>query len=674
MKFTRLYIRGYGCFADREFCFREGLNLIYGPNEAGKSTVLKFILAMLYGHKKPGLRRSSYLEEQEAMLPWQGEAFGGTMEYVAGDIGYRVERDLRKDREEVRVFELATGRELTGEFPVDSRRENLFAEVHLGLNRSLFEQTACVRQLGLKGGSAQAVELATRLLNLQSARDEEISVQRAISFLQAGLDGIGSSKAPSRPYARTAERIKELGKRVAELRAEREELMKYEAALSLARTGSRKLAGSAERPVFILKSIGPQVLQGQWERAMKLAQRLEDLTFQLRNLTAFREFPWEYRDELLQVTARAEELGGEIPGGERRYGKHKAGGEEQIRELEARLRELQDEEGKLHAAKTGWRGNLTRVLAVALTAGAVSLFLAVLVNPWFWLGAGAAGIRAVLAFWEQGRVERELNRLREEIKRIQVSKRAAEILHVAGVSDLEAFLSGCRQRKVWEEAVAEKEQVWEHLKSILAAAVNNLEDRVEEFNRVGQELLDAVRELEESQAELTRLSREREALELAVRCLQEASEEIHRDFAPRLNTRIGALIKEITGGRYSQVRVDRSLNLRVLAPETGRLVPLTALSSGTADQFSLSLRLAVAGLLTGGRGGLPLILDDSFVQWDDRRLEGALAHLLELARVNQILLFTCQQRELDILARLSREGEGYTVIHCNPPIRHTTGT
>ncbi len=663
MRFTKMYISGYGRFTDREFCFGEGLNLIYGPNEAGKSTILKFILAMLYGHKKPGLRRASYLEEQETMLPWQGEAFGGTLEYVVGDIAYRVERDLRKEREEVRIFELAGGRELTREFPVDIRRENLFAEAHLGLNRTLFEQTTCVRQLGLMGDSAQAGELATRLLNLQSAGDEETSVQRALSCLQAGLDEIGSPKAPSRPYARAAQRIKELGKLIAALRAEREGLMEHEAALSLARTGNRKLAGGTEGSVGILQSLGPKVLQGQWERAMKLAQRLEELTLQIRNLAAFREFPWQYRDELLQLIARAEELGGGLPERESLYQAPKARPEKQVEELKAKLGELQERERKLHAAGTGWKGKLKWLPGAAITAGAACSFLAVQVNPWFWLGAGAAGVWAVLAFWGQGRIERELHRLREEIKWVQVNQRAADILNMAGAPDPEAFLSGCRQRKAWEEARSEHQQVWEHLKSILAAAINGLEDRVEEFNRVGRELLDAARELEEAQAELERLTQEREALELAARCIQEASGEIHRDFAPRLNARIGTLVKAVTGGRYSQVRVDGSLNLRVLAPETGRLAPLRALSSGTVDQFRLSLRLAVADLLTGGRGGLPLILDDSFVQWDDRRLEGALAHLLELARSNQVLLFTCQQREMNILSRWGREGKKYSFVN-----------
>ena len=51
-------------------------------------------------------------------------------------------------------------------------------------------------------------------------------------------------------------------------------------------------------------------------------------------------------------------------------------------------------------------------------------------------------------------------------------------------------------------------------------------------------------------------------------------------------------------------------------------------------------RVAIADLVTGG--DLPLFLDDSFVQYDDRRLRSMLSLLVELGRSRQIILLTCQ--------------------------------
>ncbi|MFZ3171607.1 MAG: AAA family ATPase [Carboxydocellales bacterium] len=659
MKITSLYIKGYGCFTDREFHFGEGLNLIYGPNETGKSTLLSFILAMLYGHKKPGLKRASYLEEQESMLPWQGEAFGGTLEYVVRGVGYRVQRDLHKDRERVELFEAVTGRELSGDFPQDSRRERLFAEAHLGLNRDLFLRTTCVRQsqagvankqMGGAEDGAGTSELAARLLNLQSTGDEEVSVQQALNCLQTRLEEIGSQKAPSKPYARTVLKVTEFTRRLTELKLKRDKLLQNESALSLTKTAIRELDSGSTDPLKCLKKLGPEVLAGQWQRVWEFAQRWAKISIEIKGVQAFREFPGEYRDELLQLTARAEELDNEIPKTDEFKQQPKA--------------------NAITNAKAKSIGYSPILLASVLVCCVGGALLAILYTPWFWIGVAGFGVVAVVtALWAlggsllQNNRSKELDRIEQQIRLTQLNKRVGELLQVAGVPDLEAYLSGCRKRYAWEELNRETKQINEYLQSILVAVQSGWAERVKELNQISQELAEVEGELDKANAELATLSQERAALELAAGCIREASEEVHRDFAPRLNARIGRLINDITQGRYNQVRVDGSLNLRVLTPETGSLVPLSSLSSGTVDQFNLALRIAVADLLTGGQGGLPLILDDCFGQWDDERLSGILAYLLEMAQDNQILLFSCQQREGNILAALNPREQGYKVLN-----------
>jgi uncharacterized protein YhaN len=64
------------------------------------------------------------------------------------------------------------------------------------------------------------------------------------------------------------------------------------------------------------------------------------------------------------------------------------------------------------------------------------------------------------------------------------------------------------------------------------------------------------------------------------------------------------------------------------------------------DQLYLALRLAVAGELTPDA---PLVLDDALVRFDDRRLAEALDVLTEEAETKQVILFTCQTREQNLL-------------------------
>jgi uncharacterized protein YhaN len=56
---------------------------------------------------------------------------------------------------------------------------------------------------------------------------------------------------------------------------------------------------------------------------------------------------------------------------------------------------------------------------------------------------------------------------------------------------------------------------------------------------------------------------------------------------------------------------------------------------------------------------LPLILDDCFIQYDDIRLENILRFLEDTSKDRQIILFTCQKREMELLDKM---GTDYNLI------------
>lgn len=147
------------------------------------------------------------------------------------------------------------------------------------------------------------------------------------------------------------------------------------------------------------------------------------------------------------------------------------------------------------------------------------------------------------------------------------------------------------------------------------------------------------------------LELEGQALDLAVKTITELADELNSHLAPELNLMVSSLVQRITGGKYNELQVANDMSINVLAPEQDSQVDLSLLSGGTIDQFYFACRVAIADLVTGG--GLPLLLDDSFVQYDDQRLRHMLKLLVELGSSRQIILLTCQQRELDELAKLA---------------------
>jgi uncharacterized protein YhaN len=103
-------------------------------------------------------------------------------------------------------------------------------------------------------------------------------------------------------------------------------------------------------------------------------------------------------------------------------------------------------------------------------------------------------------------------------------------------------------------------------------------------------------------------------------------------------------IGRITGGRYRRVAVDdKTLDLRLFAPEKGDWVDVASLSQGTLDLVYLAARLGLVRLVTGDRRP-PLVFDDPFVTLDDARATRALDLLREIARDFQVIYLTTSDR------------------------------
>ena len=143
-----------------------------------------------------------------------------------------------------------------------------------------------------------------------------------------------------------------------------------------------------------------------------------------------------------------------------------------------------------------------------------------------------------------------------------------------------------------------------------------------------------------------RLRQDIAAIDLAQETMQELSMSIRDSFGLYLNKTTSELISGITGGIYTSISIDENLNAFLNTKK--KLVPLEQVSSGTADQIYLALRLAAAKFIQGGEDRMPLVFDDSFVLYDDDRLRTALTWLSKACR-GQIIVFTCHKREGRIL-------------------------
>lgn len=148
---------------------------------------------------------------------------------------------------------------------------------------------------------------------------------------------------------------------------------------------------------------------------------------------------------------------------------------------------------------------------------------------------------------------------------------------------------------------------------------------------------------DELERQLARRKQEYQALDLALDCLQQANTQLQERFAPELNRRAGDLLGRLTGGRYGQISLSRTMEACVRSGEDVLPRGTLTLSRGTADQVYLAVRLAVCQLCLPETDPSPLVLDDALLTFDEERLALALDCLSGLGR--QVVLFSCQERE-----------------------------
>ncbi len=161
------------------------------------------------------------------------------------------------------------------------------------------------------------------------------------------------------------------------------------------------------------------------------------------------------------------------------------------------------------------------------------------------------------------------------------------------------------------------------------------------------ELVNLQEELEECRVpseEEQEYQRQVEAYQLAGRTLERLSQEVYQDTREQMEQEMSRILSELTNGKYKKIGLDAQLNLVATAGKR-RLYPWQ-LSQGTMEQMYLALRMGAGGFFTREES-MPILLDEVFAAFDEKRLQGTLQWLGR--QEQQIFLFTCQKREIEIL-------------------------
>ncbi len=309
MIFLRCHALGFGRLKDAGFDFAEGLNLVFAPNEAGKSTLQRFLIAMLYGQLRPENKLQRRLDPWvDSFRPWSGQDYAGNLWLrLAGGKELEIHRTFGKDEARV-VVRTSSGEEITRSYEQQRNGEVLFARTHLGLPKELFESIAIIREnraADLDGTPT----LRDRIANLAQSGAEDLSVQTSLQLLLSEIDAVGSDRAPTRPYRQCLDRIQMLIEEKNLLDQKRRD---YEGWLQeRSRLGAEVAAHETK-----LRKARAALARARWREAAGEVRLLEELVSEMESTRREVEsspgridFPDQYLEEVNEASGVLKSLG-----------------------------------------------------------------------------------------------------------------------------------------------------------------------------------------------------------------------------------------------------------------------------------------------------------------------------------------------------------------------------
>lgn len=599
MRLLELHIDGFGKFHDRTISFNDGINIIYGKNEAGKSTLHTFIRGMLFGIER-GRGRAAKNDLYTKYEPWENSGtYEGWLRLEKDGTIYRIERRFRKENKSLKIINETKGLE-------EEATPAFVSSLLDGLTETMYNNTISIGQLKSATEDGMVTELKNYIANMNTTGNISLNITKATAFLRNQKRSLEAGLIP--------EASREFTSLLAEIRNVEAEIAgpEYENQLAAYQNMRTQVKGLIDNTQTQKKDLDEKLANGK--------KVLSDNGF-------------TDRASVDAMSSDAERLYSE-------YNTLNGECNKKSRKVLSGLTAVLGVAGLGAAATLGYF-NLTAYLPVcgAVATAAVIFFIISLFirqkdkecHRLFDNTSSELGALLARHLGDSAVSEDAMNAFRARMGEFSklcdmVAQSETEIRKfLEDLSNLQTKQAGCsemiekQQRTQWE-----LEKKLEHL--------SNCKNKTKALKR--------------TLAENDRIHDEIVAIDLAQETMADLSSSIRDSFGLYLNKEASQYITGITGGIYDSMSIDENLN--VFLNTKTKLVPLENVSSGTMDQVYLALRLAAAKLLQGSGSGFPLIFDDSFTQYDDERLKTALEWLAS-AYGGQIIIFTCHRREAQML-------------------------
>ncbi len=621
MKIITAHVYGYGRLVNRTFNFSKGMNVVLGYNETGKSTLMSFIKAMLYGHKKNEREgKDGSIPENKKYKPWDTDKYGG---YIIIETDskrmLRIERDF--NNRTLSVYN-EYNEEITNEFSY-SKESGMLGQDILGMDIECFTNSSYMCQDKNLLYPEDKEHIAQKLMNISESGEEEVSVLNAVRKLKEGITYLGNERTSKRKFNILNSQLEHEEKQLRIMQEDNQKCMEYLTEAEEIKKELEKL--EIEEKLAIRKQIYESVSKSinEYDRYNKeikaLREKLSEIDIDMHNS----------RKQKFDTDAK-------------RHGN-----------LEQAYKNLFMNEKDNHKKIT--ISIISAVLIIAATA-----VLAVIINVWLLLAALVAVPFIVFVFL----ANKKNKKISIEIKELEKLIETGEMLEQAEarlreddtVNDLilryeELLKDILRQQDVLDyKALLEKADVFNpkeavssynreqclyhmQLKRERLAIVNA---HLENYIKSDEQIASQQEKISQLKDNISVLKEKQKALEYAINGIEEASRQMKEDIIPKMNQKMSEYLYMITAQKHDSLLTGSTMDLNT--EHNNAIRSAYSFSDGTLRQMYLAFRLAASKVFSS-KTVSPIFMDETLVYYDKDRKKSTFDFIYELSTDIQILFF-----------------------------------
>lgn len=691
MKINNLKINAYGNIENKDINLKQGINIIQGKNESGKSTLLNYIISSFYGISKN--KDGRVLSDYDRYKPWNNSEFSGRIDYELDDGNkYEIFRDFNKKNPKIYNDKLE---DITNKFEVDKKDGSKFFFEQTGVDKQMYLSTVVSPQEEVRLKDKDQNILIQKIANLAGTGEDNVSYKKAIEKMQEKIrDEIGTNKTTQKPINIVEKQIKEIEDKIKSISQYQDR--KYEID-----NEKEKIEGTLET-----LELEKRILMELQEATNKNDIQNKEIEIKEKNKAENLLKIKQLKEEEKLLDNENKEIKQSITNRKELIEKNKSKQEE----INSQIEKIKNENVNDSIYK---KNNKSKIfLAIFVTLIILCIIITITVKNYVFSGViGAIALLDIALYANTIKkdieykkathevIDIELNKLIDEKKKTETvinekeqelkehEQNEKEITNKTSMIEGQIILLEKSNEQInvelntinreqkdkdysrKDEIITKYKDEFPRIEDLVNKGDYRTRDVDEKINNLkimikGLEIesstiipqLDEMVTLEEklelNNTKLKELKKEEETINIAISTLTEAYEEMKNTITPKFTLNLSSSIKQISNNKYEKVTINDD-NGMIVENNRGEYVDAAKLSTGTIDQLYLALRLSMIDDLSKEK--LPIILDESFAYFDNSRLENILKYLNGELNNHQTIILTCTNREKDILDKINVE-------------------